>query len=204
LCKFYRDSILTKKMKTFFLILFFSKLVPVSAQIFDKRALDEKVKQVDSSFQFVQTMYVINGIPYNYNDTARVDSVLKASDLKYLVSIDVLTGAAKSLIHSNKDVVIVTFAHSQDLKKKEALLKKVKDSFNDQYISFSQHIRSDAKDPVLYIDNQLIHHTETKQRINGLTTSSVYYIDYNEKAVSREHYGQNGKNGLVRVWTVTR
>jgi hypothetical protein len=174
----------------------------LKAQHFDKRLLDEKVKLIDTAFSFRQTMYVINGIPFSATDSIKIDSALQANGLKYLVSIDILKEAASNLMHNNNDVVVVTFAYNQKLKRKRELFKKARQSFVDKYVSFSQHIFADAKDPVLYIDNVLIHHTEAKEKLKELTLKSVYYIDYNDKAVSAEHYGQNAKNGLVRIWTV--
>lgn len=85
--------------------------------------------------------------------------MLQANSLKYLVSIDILKEVAKNLMHSNKDVVLVAFAYRQKTKRKWELFKKVKQSFVD------------AKDPVLYIDNILIHYNE-------LALKSIYYIDY--------------------------
>jgi hypothetical protein len=106
--------------------------------------------------------------------------------------------------HCNGDIVIILFAYNQKNKTKRHLLKKVRHSFTDNYVSFSQHIFTIAKDPVLYIDNKLIHHTETKGRINQLKLNGVYYIDFNDKPVSELYYGQNAKNGLVRIWTVSK
>jgi hypothetical protein len=186
---------------TFFL---WATLNSLKAQKFDKRLLDEKVKLIDTAFRFRQTMYVINGIPFAATDSIKIDSVLQANGLKYLVSIDILKEAARNLMHNNNDVVLVTFAYNQKLKRKRELFRKVRQSFVDNYVSFSQNIFIDTKDPVLYIDNVLIHHTEAKQKLKALTLQSIYYIDNTDKAVATEHYGQNAKNGLVRIWTVPK
>lgn len=191
-------------MKILQLTVFLALTVTLNAQKFDKRFLDEKVKQIDTTFRFKQTVYVINGIAFTTADSIKIDSVLQANGLKYLVSLDILKQAASNIMHSNNDVVLVTFAYDQKHERKRELFKKVKQRFVDSYVSFSQHIFIDAKDPVLYIDNELIHHSEAKTKLKALTLKSVYYIDYNDKAVSSEHYGQNAKNGLVRIWTTTK
>lgn len=121
-----------------------------------------------------------------------------------MISIDILKDVAKNLMHGNKDVVLVAFAYRQKTKRKRELFKKVKPSFLDNYIPFSQPIFTDAKDPVLYIDIVLIHYTEAKKKIKELTLKSIYYIDYNSKPVSAQSYGENAKNGLVRIWTVSK
>lgn len=175
------------------------------SQIVDKRAIDDRVKLIDTTKDKSQTrLYVINGIPFDEQDSIKIDSTLKSYDPKYLVDVNFVTCRQMNLPHCNGDIVIVLFAYNQKNKTKRHLLKKVRQSFTDNYVSFSQHIFIDAKDPVLYIDNKLIHHTETKEKIKSLRFNRVYYIDFNDKPVSELHYGQNAKNGLVRIWTVPK
>jgi hypothetical protein len=175
------------------------------SQIVDKKAIDDRVKLIDTTTDKSQTrLYVINGIPFTEQDNIKIDSTLKSYDAKYLVDVNFVTCRQMNLPHCNGDIVIILFAYNQKNKTKRHLLKKVGQSFVDNYVSFSQHIFTDAKDPVLYIDNKLIHHTETKEKIKSLKLNGVYYIDFNEKPVSELHYGQNAKNGLVRIWTIPK
>ncbi len=186
-------------------ILFLATSIYSYSQNVDKRAIDDRVKLIDTTKDKSQTrLYVINGIPFNEQDSTKIDSTLKSYDSKYLVDVNFVTCRQMNLLHCNGDIVIVLFAYDQKDKTKRHLLKKVQHSFTDNYISFSQHIFTDAKDPVLYIDNKLIHHTETKEKIKLLKLNRVYYIDFNDKPVSELHYGQNAKNGLVRIWTVSK
>ncbi len=178
----------------------------LQAQHFDKKLLDDKLKKIDTTRKFKEdeTLYVVNGIPFTQVDSIKLDSTLQSYNLKYLVSLDFLTCATTNIIPCYKPVVLVAFAYNQKVKKKRPLWKKVRHSFNDRYVSFSQHIFNDANDPVLYIDNELIHHTETRKRIKALSLKNIYYIDYTDKAVPTENYGQNAKNGLIRIWTVPK
>ena len=147
---------------------------------------------------------MINGIPLTEQENNKLDSILKTYESKYLVDVNLVTCRQMNLSHCNGDVVVILFAYNQNSKSKRQLLKKVRQNFVDNYISFSQHIFDNAKDPVLYIDNKLIHHTETNEKIKSLKLNRVYYIDFNDKPVSDLHYGQNAKNGLVRIWTVPK
>lgn len=195
-------------MKRFLLVSFlFLTLCSLKAQQFDKKLLDEKVKQIDSTYKFRETLYIIDGVLYENFDSTKIDSTLSSHGLKYLLNIDILKeAAAVNLISCRpiRDVVLVVFAHRQESKKKRTIFKRVIQAFTDNYISFSQHIPLDSKDPVLYIDNVLINHAEAKEKVKGLTVKSIYHIDYNDKAVSPELYGQNAKNGIVRIWTTTK
>ena len=169
-------------------------------QLIDKKTIDNKVKLLDKS---QSRIYIINGVPFNGQESIKIDSALKSFDPKYLVDVNFVTCKQLNLSHCNSNLVIVSFAYKQLNKTKRCLLKKLRNSFTDNYISFSQHIHSKAKDPVLFIDNQQIHHTETKQKIKLLNLKNIYFIYFSNKPVSELHYGQNAKNGLVRIWTVS-
>lgn len=79
--------------------------------------------------------------------------------------------------------------------------KEIKLKFTDEYNSFSQHIYTDAKDPVLYLNGNKIHHTETKKVMNKLKLNDIAYIYFLQTPQSQEYYGQNAKNGIVVIWT---
>lgn len=186
-------------------ILFQATFICSYSQIIDKKAIDERVKLIDTTTNKSQNrLYVINGILLTEQENNKLDSILKSYDPKSLVDVNFVTCRQMNLPHCNGDIVIILFAYNQKNKTKRYLLKKVRQSFTDNYVSFSQHIFTEAKDPVLYIDNKLIHHTETKERIKLLKVNSVYFIDINDKPVSELHYGQNAKNGLVRIWTKSK
>jgi len=186
-------------------ILILATSISSYSQLIDKKAIDNKVKLIDTSADKSKTrLYIINGIAYNEHNTIKIDSSLNSYDPKYLADVNFVTCRQLNLPHCNDDIIIVLFAVDQKNKIKRHLLKKVRQNFSDNYVSFSQHIFNDAKDPVLYIDNRLIHHTKVKKKIQSLKLNRLYYIDYNDKPVSEVHYGQNAKNGLVRIWTASK
>ena len=193
-------------MKSLLLTIFLqATFVCIYSQVVDKKIIDDRVKLLDTTTDKSKTrLYVINGIPFSDQDSIKIDSALKSYDPKYLVDVNFVTCRQMNFPHCDGDIVIILFAYNQKNKTKRLLLKKVRHSFTDTYVSFSQHIFNDAKDPVLYVDNKLIHHTETKEKIKLLKLNRVYYIDFNDKPVSELHYGQNAKNGLVRIWTVSK
>ncbi len=193
-------------MKSILLTIFIQATFICSfAQLVDKRAIDERVKLIDTTTDKSKNrLYVINGILLTEQETSKLDSILKSYDPKYLVDVNLVTCRQMNLPHCNNDIVVILFAYNQKNKIKRHLLKKVRQNFTDKYVSFSQHIFSDAKDPVLYIDNKQIHHTETKEKIKMLKLKRVYFIDFNDKPVSELLYGKNAKNGLVRIWTVSK
>lgn len=190
-------------MKPIFLIIFLQVTFFYSySQTLDKKAIDGKVELNGTGTDKLRTrFYIINGVAFDEQETNKIDSVLKSYNPKYLANVNVITCQQANLPHCDDDIIIVFFAYKQKNEIKRRLLKKVRKRFTDHYGSFSQHMSIDAKDPVLYIDNELIHYTQAKEKIKTLKPSSVYYIDFSDKPVSKSRYGQNGKNGLVRIWT---
>ena len=193
-------------MKVLLLTIFLqATLICSYSQAIDKKAIDDRVKLIDTTTDKSQTrLYVINGILLTEQENHNLDSILKTYDPKYLLDVNFVTCRQMNLPHCNGDIVIILFAYNQKNKPKRQLLKKVRQSFVDNYVSFSQHILTNAKDPVLYIDNKQINHTETKEKIKSLKLNRVYYINFNDKPVSEQQYGQNARNGLVRIWTVPK
>jgi hypothetical protein len=85
--------------------------------------------------------------------------------------------------------------------KLDSILKKIKNRFSDNYNIYSQHILANAKNPVLIMNGNTVHHSEVKAKIDILRIEEILYIDYKEEPQSLEIYGQNAKNGLVSLWT---
>lgn len=177
----------------------------VSAQHLDRQQLDAHIKKADTAGlqQHDNLMYVINGIPFSLADSLRLDAALLSYPVTQLIDIDFLLCRNTRFIHcSNNPVLILRFAYQQSLKEKRLAWKKVKPAFRDKYVSFSQHIFTHAKDPVLYINNIKIHHTEAKQQLKALSPRNIYYIECNDQPQPATMYGQLAKNGLVRIWTI--
>lgn len=203
LCKVVEKSIGKIKMKILLAVLFLFVSQVGNTQHLDRQQLDAHLKKIDTAGNLAkgQVQYIINGIPFSRTDSLRLDSALLSYTLHHLISLEVLTAANLQLAHSNSPVVLIRFAYQQPGKEKKAIWRKAAGAFSDQYVSFSQHIFTNAKDPVLYINNEKIHHTATRDSIRSLSARSIYYIEYKPEPVSPELYGQNAKNGLVRIWT---
>jgi hypothetical protein len=68
-------------------------------------------------------------------------------------------------------------------------------------IGFSKHIFDNAKDPVLYIDHQKVHHTEIRAAVKQLNVRHIAYLFIQKEPQLAIHYEQNAKNSMVKVWT---
>ncbi len=193
----------TGKMKSllFILVCLIPQLVTV-AQGVDKKAIDEWVKLIDTTASLEEKkIYVINGIVVTAQDDHSIDSVIQSYNPRHLVDVNFIACRQMNLPHCINNVVVIRFAYQQKKKIKQSLLKKIRQRFTDNYTFFSHHIFTNAKDPVLYVDNKVIHHSEAKQTIHKLKQAALYYIDFTDQPASVLHYGQNAKNGLVRIWT---
>jgi len=170
-----------------------------SAQHFDKKALDDYVRQMDSAFNFQHSVYVIQGILFSSTEDSRIDSILCTEGLRNLVSIDILKEPTTSGCWRNS-AILVTFAYDQKLKNKKALLKKVKRCYINKRISVSGKVLN-GNEPILYINNELVDPFEARQAISSLTLEHVFYIDIDEKEISAANSGYNANNSLLRIWT---
>ena len=182
--------------KLLFLITIILIFLQVSqAQTLDKKIIDEKLALKKNAF------YVVNGLPYEQNDSIKLNLVLESYSINHIVELTKLNEEGSIVRHTNSDIAIIYFATQQPRKVIKRKLNEIENRFPDTYYGFSQHILADSKNPVLIVDNKAIHHTEAKKVIENLRTKDVFFIDYKSEPQASEFYGQNAKNGLVRIWT---
>ncbi|WP_199119034.1 hypothetical protein [Pedobacter sp. ASV28] len=92
-----------------------------------------------------------------------------------LADITILKDEGKLSLQHN-DIILINYAELLKPKIIKRKLAEAKALFVDTYIGFSQHIFDNAKDPVLYIDNQKIHHTEIRAAIKQLNVRHLAYL----------------------------
>ncbi len=166
----------------------------LNAQDLKRLNLIEQLKADDES------LFVINGIAFNHSDSLKLDEELNKISNNKISEITVLKNEGK-ISHQRKDVIIIQYATELSQKVLEDKLQKIKPKFNDKYNGYSQHIFTDAKDPVLYVNRIKIQHTETSRTIKTLNKNEIAYIYFSESPQSEEYHGQNAKNGIVIIWT---
>ncbi|WP_312553341.1 hypothetical protein [Empedobacter brevis] len=147
-----------------------------------------------------ESTFVINGMGFSFSDSLKLDSELSKIDTKKISEITILKNKGQ-VPHLRNDVIVIQYATQFPEKIIKTSLKEIKLKFKDEYISFSQHIYYDAKDPVLYLNGNKIHHTETKKQINRQKVNDIAYIYFSKTPQSEEYHGQNAKNGVVIIWT---
>lgn len=98
--------------------------------------------------------------------------------------------------------IYVMAIQKMDTKDVEGWVKKARKLYVDEYVSYSQHILTDSKDPVLVIDGQAISATIAKSALDKIDPKEIYDISVNSFfPVPTSLFGQNAKNGLVQIWT---
>jgi hypothetical protein len=84
----------------------------------------------------------------------------------------------------------------------EAWMKDARKLFRDKYSSYSQHILTNSRDPVLVIDGQQVSATIAKVTLDKIDPREIYDISVNEHSPApMTLFGQNAKNGVVQIWT---
>ncbi|MDM1071262.1 hypothetical protein HX001_02020 [Empedobacter brevis] len=147
-----------------------------------------------------ESTFVINGMGFSFSDSLKLDSELSKIDTKKIAEIIILKNKGQ-VTYLRSDVIVIQYATQLPKKIIKTSLKEIKLKFKDEYISFSQHVYYDAKDPVLYLNGNKIHHTEAKKQINRQKINDIAYIYFSKTPQSEEYHGQNAKNGVVIIWT---
>ena len=147
-----------------------------------------------------EPLFVINGIAFSYSDSLKLNVELKKIDNNKISEITILKNDGK-ISHQRNDVIIIQYASKLSKKIVKEKLNEIKPKFKDKYNGFSQHIFVDAKDPVLYLNGNKIHHAEIKTTLKDLKINNIGYIYFSQLPQSEEYHGQNAKNGIVTIWT---
>jgi len=175
------------------LLICFSR-IKINAQDVNRQNLITQLKADKES------LFVINGLAFFISDTLKLDEELSKIETSKISEIEILKNDGK-LAHQRNDVIVIQYATELEQKLIKKILKQIKPKFKEEYLGFSQHILSNAKDPVLYLNGNNIHHTETKKVITNLKRNKIGYIYHSKSAQSRECHGQNATNGVVIIWT---
>lgn len=176
-------------------------MTKLEAQTINKSYVISYIKAIDTSYQpdSVIQYHIYRETYYTY-DTTKFNSRLRQIDIKRIKGIFYSKFKMDNYVPGKGTIYILT-VKKQKTDAINVWLTKAKNSFVDKYVSFSQHIFTDSKDPVLIIDNKSIQHTESKYAINNLNAKDIYDISVELTPVPESIYGQNAKNGLVQIWT---
>lgn len=159
-----------------------------NAQRFDKKAFDKKYDLKSD------VAYVINGVPYQPGERARIDSALGLYPIEHLVEVSKVSGMNG---YKNKEVIIISFAFKQSAKQIQKSLEGIREKFTDIYPVSSQAAH---RNPALWIDNESIAPEKARQVLDKLKVADIYFIDFRKDQVTTTRSTKNAGNGLVRVW----
>ncbi len=189
-------------MRIFIILATFLISSALNAQIVDKNYIDRWLKASDSSAQIdAVVVYRVDQKEFYSYDTTTLNNELRKITIDRIASI-VYSDAKKSGNTPGKGTIDITTLKSQSLKELESAMREAEKSFKDKYNSFSQHIYSNAKDPVLIIDNELIHYAQVREELKKINLNDVFAIVVTTNfPVPYIYFGQNSKNGMVRIWT---
>ncbi len=181
-----------KQLFTIFLITFFCQ--NLFAQSLSRKSLIKNFSLKGN------TNVLINGEIFSPSDSLKLEKNLKSLNSKLIAGITRITNKGE-IGCQNSDIIIIEYAVELPNKVIFEKYTEVKDLFTDKYLGYSQHTLDDSKDPVLYIDNKRVYHTEVKSELAKLKKNEIAYINIKRSYQSQELHGQNAKNGVVIIWT---
>lgn len=191
-------------MRAFIIISTFFFVTVLKGQSIDKSYLDNWIKAADTTFPVDSVrVYFVNGEYLTSFDTLELSKRLKQ------ISADKIACIGYSKIKDcgyqpGRGTIFVNSIKQQNIKDIKYNLSAATKLFADNYISFSQHIFNNAKDPVFMVDYVMIHHAEIKEVLKKINPQDIYSVDINHFSVPPALFGQNSKNGLVQILTKTK
>ncbi|WP_207431573.1 hypothetical protein [Sabulibacter ruber] len=142
-------------------------------------------------------LYILNG---HLVDADSIDKKLSSYSQSDLIQIDYFDKAtAENLVicAPPRGITLLTTKGNQNKKTIRESFSKAKREFTRS----ASNLSSPEELPVLIINGQLIKNSESGPVLKNLRKADVIGINIIRRPVSRQLYGENGKNGLVVIST---
>lgn len=187
-------------MRQIFTILFLLHFTLLYGQRTDKAFVDRWLKLCDANIEVdsVRAYYIDRQY---FTDTAEINVRLRTVSPGKIKSIWYSKRKTDNYVPGRGSIHVMTIK-KMDTKDVEAWMKEARKLYVDKYVSYSQHILRESKDPVLVIDGQVVSATIAKTALDKIDPKEIYDISVNGFfPVPTSIFGQNAKNGLVQIWT---
>jgi hypothetical protein len=180
-------------MKKVILILILLTQFEISASLAQNLTLDyiyTYLKAVDSTYkvELVKSIH-INGDDYGLSDDSLFLSKLKEIPIDRINIIGYSTVMTDNYV-PGVGVIWINTTHKQTI-------NEIKES-----ISYAIKEFSNGKKPVLVINKKPVDYINLKEELNKTPLTEIYEIYVSSFPVPVSIYGQNGKNGIIRIWTI--
>jgi hypothetical protein len=187
-------------MRQIFTILLLLYFTTSYGQRTDKAFVDRWLKLCDENIEVdsVRAYYIDREY---FTDTAKINVRLRTIPPRKIKSIWYSKMKTDNYVPGRGSIYVMTI-QKMETKDVEAWMLDAKKMYVDKYASYSQHILTDSRDPVLLIDGQTISATIAKAALDKIDPREIYDISVNGRfPVPTSLFGQNAKNGLVQIWT---
>ncbi len=182
------------------LIIFWTNLS--FGQSLDKNYIDSWIINTFPNSQIGENaIYILDGIPLD-NDS--LDFKLSKFNRTDITSIDYLDKALSDSLAFCKPIegVILMISKGNQIKRSiKETFKKAKSKYLPIGLKTTADINSKKGEPVLIIDGIQINHREYYAKINEIKLRQIVGIQYIERPVNPNIYGENAINGLVKITT---
>lgn len=197
----------SKLMRITYFILIVALISAISntdiwAQPLTVEYIDQYISSCDPEIDLTkkERLYVIEGVPL---EGEMLIEKLNSFDISnQYVFIDYLNSDEVESTFFKPNLIVVLVGSSRKLRMKERKnqLSTIKSRFTDVYDIQTNQILSEAKDPVLVLNGEVVLHSKAFKTINDLVAKKI------ERVITLNHcpgevYGQNAKNGIIKIWT---
>ena len=171
-------------------ILFIFYVTVSYGQVTNKAFVDRWLKSCDEKIEVdsVRAYYIDR---QSFTDTAKINARLRTIPPRKIKSIWYSKMKTDNYVPGRGSIYVMTI-QKMDTKDVEAWMKEAIKLYVDKYASFSQHILTDSRDPVLVIDGQAISATIAKAALEKIVPKEIYDISVNDHfPVPTSIFGQN-------------
>lgn len=193
-------TLASSPLRQIFTILFLLFVTGSHGQVTDKAFIDRWLRLCDEKIEIdsVRAYYIDRQY---FTDTAKINARLKTIPPRNIKSIFYSKMKTDNYVPGRGSIYVMTI-QKMDTKDVKAWMKDAKKLYVDKYVSYSQHILTNSRDPVLVIDGQAISATIAKAALEKIDPNEIYDMSVNGHfPVPTSLFGQNAKNGLVQIWT---
>lgn len=186
------------KKTTYILITILISLTPTYGQELSKNYIDEFINKTFLPAELDSTiLYVLNGESF---DQVEIKSKLTDYNISQLYGISFIDGKiASTHFDGNRNGIILLVVGKQKRKQVNELFKTTISKYSPIGTNHSDD-NQESGEPVLMINGEIVKRTDCYKSINEMRVKNVKTINIINQPVSQDHYGPNGKYGLIMIW----
>ncbi|KAA5539640.1 hypothetical protein [Adhaeribacter rhizoryzae] len=179
-----------------FITLYAIGFADLFGQTLSKNYVDKWIVETFSTTEIdSNALYILNGFPIDTDSIENKLSSYLQSDLILIDYLDKATTENMVFCTPARGIVLLTTKGNQNKKIIRKNFSKAVNQFSNSY----SNLGTSEELPVLIINGHQVKSSESTSVLKSLRKADVLGINIIGRPVSKQLYGENGKNGLVVI-----